>query len=82
MNKSMQGLLALVIIAVLAVGAYAILTMPDRRSTGQRVGDAIDALPNSGVTGATRSLESRTPGEKLGDGIKDMGQGVKDSTSR
>ena len=73
-----RNLLIMLIVAVLAIGAWAVLAMPDRRSTGQRVGDAIDALPN-GLDAASRNLERRTPGEKIGDAVKDAGQGIKDS---
>jgi len=74
-----RNLFILLIVAVLAVGIWAVLTMPDHRTTGQRIGDAVDALPN-GVTAASRQLEPRTPGQKLGDAVKDTGQNIKDST--
>ena len=76
-----RGLLALVIIAVLALIGYGILNMPDQRSTGQRIGDAIDALPN-GPDKAARQLEKRTPGQKLGDAVKDTGDTIKQNTNR
>ena len=76
-----RNLLVILIIIVLAVGAWFVLTMPDRRTTGQRVGDAVDALPN-GLDAASRKLESRTPGQKLGDAVKDAGQGIKDNTAQ
>lgn len=68
-NTSKKPILTVIIIAVIAVVGFAILTMPDRRTTGERVGDAIDALPQ-GVNKAAEQLEKRTPGEKLGDEIK------------
>jgi hypothetical protein len=80
-NTTSRNLIILAVIAILAIGAWAVLTMPDRRTTGQRIGDAVDALPN-GLDAASRNLESRTPGQKLGDAIKDAGQGVKDSTGQ
>jgi hypothetical protein len=57
-----------VVIAVII--GYVVLTMPDQRTTGQKFGDAIDALPQ-GVDKAAEQLEDRTPGEKVGDAIKD-----------
>lgn len=39
------------------------LTMPDQRAFGEKVGDAIDALPQ-GLDDAAEQLENRTPGEK------------------
>lgn len=69
-NSNARNLLVIVIVAVLAFLAYGYLTMPDRRSTTEKVGDAIHDLPQ-GADKAARQLEDRTPGEKLGDKIKD-----------
>ena len=80
-QSSSRNILMLIIVAVLAVLAYAALTMPDRRTTGEKVGDAIDALPQ-GVDKAAQQLEDRTPGEKLGDAVKDAGEDIKRSTDR
>jgi hypothetical protein len=67
-----KNLTTLIIIVVIAVIGYAVLTMPDQRTTGQRVGDAVDALDKGkGLGEAADQLEKRTPGEKLGDAIKD-----------
>jgi len=59
-----------------AVGGYFILNAPDQRSPGDKIGDAINELPN-GVDKAVRELEDRTPGEKLGDAIEDAGDDLK-----
>jgi len=77
-NRNITGLL---IVIILAIVTYAVLTMPDQRSTGQRIGDAVDALPQ-GLDKASRQLEKRTPGEKLGDAVKDTGQDIKDATGK
>jgi len=69
-NTSNKGLLAVLVIVIVGVLAWGFLTMPDQRTTGERVGDAVDALPQ-GVDKAAEQLEKRTPGEKLGDAIKD-----------
>jgi hypothetical protein len=79
MSDAVRNLMALLIVAMIGVLAWNVLTMPDHRSTGQRVGDAIDALPNVGK--ASNELQDRTPGQRLGDSIKDVGQNVKDTTS-
>jgi hypothetical protein len=68
------------VVAVIALAAWGIMTMPDHRTTGQRLGDAVDTLPQ-GVNKAAREFEDRTPGERLGDSVKDTGQKIKDSTS-
>jgi len=66
-NKALAGVIVIVVLAILTFG---ILTMPDQRSTGERVGDAIDALPE-GPGEAAEQLKKRTPGERLGDAIED-----------
>jgi len=76
-----RNILLIFIIVVLGVLAWVVLTMPDQRSAGQKIGDAVDALPN-GIGNAAEQLEDRTPGEKLGDSVKDVGQDIKESTDR
>lgn len=68
-----RNLLAAVVVLALAFGAYSLLTMPDQRNATEKVGDAIHDLPQ-GVGKASQQLESRTPGQKIGDAIKDNTQ--------
>jgi len=71
MNSTVtRNLLAAIVVLALAFGAYTLLTMRDQRSTTEKVGDAIHDLPQ-GVDKASRQLEDRTPGQKIGDAIKD-----------
>jgi hypothetical protein len=70
MSEVTRNLVIVIVLVVVGVGAYAVLTMPDRRNTTEKVGDAIHDLPQ-GVDKASRQLEDRTPGQKLGDTIKD-----------
>ncbi len=74
-----RGLIVLLVLIILGVATYAFLTMPDQRSWNDKVGDAFHALPQ-GVGAASEQLENRTPGQKLGDDIKNTGQNVKDNT--
>jgi hypothetical protein len=74
-----KNLMTALIILVIVVLGYMVLTAPDPRTTGERVGDAINALPE-GPERAARQLEERTPGEKLGDEVKDLGEDIKRST--
>lgn len=69
-TNSNKTLLTILIVVILGVLAWGVLTMPDQRTTGQKLGDAVDALPQ-GVDKAAEQLEDRTPGEKIGDAIKD-----------
>ncbi len=61
MNTQSLGKLTLTtcLVVVLAVVAYGVLNAPDRRSGGEKIGDAIDELGD-------RSL-----GERIGDDLKD-----------
>jgi hypothetical protein len=65
-----KNVIVFVILVAVALVAYSVLTMPDRRTATEKVGDAIHELPQ-GVDRASRQLEDRTPGEKIGDTIKD-----------
>lgn len=64
------NILGIVAVIILVIAGYALLTMPDQRNTTEKVGDAIHELPQ-GIDKAARELEDRTPGERLGDAIKD-----------
>jgi len=70
-----KTLATIVILAVVVTILYSFLTMRDHRTAGERVSDAVDAIPQ-GVDKAARQLESRTPGEKLGDAVQDTGEKV------
>ena len=70
MTSQTKSVLSVILIIFLAILAYGFLTMPDQRTSGEKIGDAIDALPQ-GVDDAVEQLEDRTPGEKLGDAIED-----------
>lgn len=78
-NSAAKTAVVILIIAVVAMLAYSVLTMPDNRSGAERVGDAISELPN-GVDNAAEQLEDRTPGEKIGDAVEDAGDSIKDAT--
>jgi len=67
-------------VIVVAVLSYGVLTMRDQRNTTEKIGDAIHDLPQ-GVDKAERQLQDRTPGQKLGDAVKDTGDKIKDNTN-
>ncbi len=83
MIKQPQGkFLAIAAIAVvLVVAVFYMLNAPDRRSPGEKIGDAIDEL-SEGAGEAAEQLEDRTPAEKIGDAIEDAGDDVKKSTGQ
>jgi len=70
----------LVAVAVIFL-IYSVLTTPDQRTLPERMGDAIHALPQ-GVDKASEEFQDRTPGQKLGDAVKDTGQKIKDNTGQ
>jgi len=75
-----KGLIAILVILVIGLIAWGVLTMPDQRTTGQKIGDAVDALPQ-GADKAARQLEDHTPGQRLGDAVKDTGDDIKRNTA-
>ena len=79
MTPTTKKLVTVLIIIAVAIIAWGILTMPDQRTTGEKIGDAVDALPQ-GVDKAAQQLEDRTPGERVGDAVKDAGDNIKEAT--
>ena len=75
-NLMMTGLIVILVI----IGFY-VLNAPDRRSAGDKIGDAMSELPN-GVDKAARQLEERTPGDKLNDAAQDAGDDLKKATNQ
>lgn len=71
-QKVVGGLLAVVVI----VGAFFLLTMPDRRTPTEKLGDAIHELPK-GIDKAGDQLKDRTPAQQLGDKLDDVGDNLK-----
>lgn len=71
MQKSSINLtLGILIIVVLVIIGYLVLNAPDKRNAAEKIGDAIHELPQ-GPDKAARELQDRTPGERIGDTIKD-----------
>lgn len=77
-NKTVPIVLIALLVAILG---YLVLNTPDHRSVGEKVGDAVNELPN-GVDKAARQLEDRTPGEKLEDAAHDAKQDVKKAVNQ
>ena len=63
-----NGIYILVGAAILVIAIIFLLNLPDNRSSTERVGDAVEALPN-GVDKAGDQLKDRNPVEKAGDAI-------------
>lgn len=80
MNEAYKWLLLIIVVIIAAILAYCLLTMQDRRSLTEKIGDAIHELPQ-GADKAERQLEDRTPGQKLGDAVKDAGDKIKDNSN-
>ncbi len=66
-------ILAVLIIAIVAVAA--VYLMQDHRSTGQRVGDAITAIPQ-GPTKAVDKLGDQSPAVNVKNNVKDAAKKV------
>jgi len=80
-QSRIKSLLTVGIFTVIILVGYYVFTAPDRRNAGEKISDAISALPN-GVDKAARQLENRTPAEKLKDAAKDVGNDIKKSTNQ
>ncbi len=71
MNKN-NTIVAVLVVVVVALVGYFVLTMPDRRTGGEKIGDAIGQLEQgNGVDNAARELQDRTPGERVKDAVND-----------
>lgn len=77
-NKWVAVVFALIVAALVA---YGVLTMPDKRNSFEKIGDAVHEMPQ-GADKAARQLEDRTPGQRLGDAVKDAGDNIKDNTAQ
>ena len=64
-----NGIFVLCGVALVVIVAVFLLNIPDKRSGPERVGDAVQALPN-GVDKAGDQLKDRNPVEKAGDAIE------------
>ena len=78
-NSNSKTFVILALIVLVAIIAWAALSGPDKRSTGDRVSDAVEQLPN-GVDNAAGELKDRTPGQKVGDAVEDAGEKIKEQT--
>ena len=77
--ETYKGPLLFAAAIIVALLIYGVLTLPDQRNTTEKIGDAIHDLPQ-GVDKAERQLHDRTPGQKLGDAVKDTGDKIKDGS--
>ncbi len=80
MNQNVKTILIVIVIAVVAFFGYQMLTAPDNRTTGERVGDAVDAFGEGKPGKAIDELGDKTPGERIGDAVEDVGNDIKEAT--
>lgn len=86
-NKQLAGgLLAVVILVVVGFFAWSMMNAPDHRGTGQRIDDAVGQLTSGDnrsvgkkIDDATDRIGDRTPAQKLGDGMKDVGHDIQNT---
>lgn len=77
-QKIIKAVFAFLVISVILFVGYRVMNTPEQRTTGEKMGDAIDAV-SDGVDKAGRQLKDRTPGEKIEDAVKDVGDDIKDN---
>lgn len=63
------GIILGIIALVLAVGAVLYVLSQDNRSSGERVVDAIETVPQ-GLDEAAGQLEDKSPAENIGDNVE------------
>ena len=80
MQPAYKNMLIAVVVVVVLVLAYSVLNQPDQRSTTQKIGDAIHELPNGPDKAVNELKEDRTPGEKLGDAVRNAGDKIKENS--
>lgn len=78
-NKSTMIVMIIAVVALLAIISYALIQAPDRRTTGEKLGDAVNNITD-GVEDAGRSMQNRTPAQKIGDAVEDAGDKVERAT--
>jgi hypothetical protein len=76
-----KTILILCLIVVIVFIGYRVLNAPDKRSTQQKISDAIDELPE-GRKKVARQLQNRTPADKLHDAAQDAGDDLKKATNQ
>ncbi len=70
-NNTLTLILAVVVIAVAAVGA--VYLMQDHRTAGERVGDAVETLPK-GLGKAADKLDDQPPAKNVERNLDDAAQ--------
>jgi hypothetical protein len=80
MSSTARNILILVAVVAAFLLLY-VLTQPDQRSTTQKVGDAIHELPNGVDKAAGELKDDRTPGQKIGDDVRNAGDKIKENSA-
>lgn len=75
-NNNNKTIIGVLVVALLAVIAFGVLNMPDNRTPGEKIGDAVGKIGDGqGLDDAARELEDRTPAQRIGDEVKDATDG-------
>lgn len=74
MNKKTGFIVGILVLIVIGLVAYGAMTMPDQRSAGEKIGDAVTQM-DEGLDDAARELEDRTPAERVSDEFEDATDG-------
>lgn len=77
-SNNNKTLLTVLIVIVIGAVAFFALNAPDRRTPGEKLGDAVGEL-GDGLEDAGRQLENRTPAEKIGDAVKDAKEDIQEN---
>lgn len=70
-SNASRTIIALLILLIVAAGAYAFMNGRDTRTDGQRIGDAIDGVGSKGISEGVNRLGDQTPAQRVGNAIED-----------
>lgn len=76
-KKILKAFLTILIISLITFAGYTALNVPDQRSAGEKISDALNAVYD-GKDNPERQLQERTPGKKLKDAVKDVSEDIKE----
>lgn len=84
MSKNTKTIVIVLVVLVIAVLGILALSAPDNRTTGERLGDAVDNLDN-GLPAAADQLEDQSAGERMmndaGEAMEEAGENIQDGAN-
>jgi hypothetical protein len=76
-----RGLLMVVLAFLVIAAVYGVMTQADRRTTSEKIGDAIHELPQGVDKSMDELKDDRTTGQKIGDDVRHVGDKIKENSA-